>query len=147
MLLLLGALLGLLVSLGLSFLIYRLGYRLDFRIFFRVMGILLIFFAAGLLGDAVQNMQALGWISIGTTPIWNTAHLLSEDSTMGDILHTFLGYAEAPTILQSLLYATYLLVTGSIFFWLTRKPIMGKPALSSSPNTPSTGEHQAQGRA
>jgi high-affinity iron transporter len=147
MLLLLGALLGLLVSLGLSFLIYRLGYRLDFRIFFRVMGILLIFFAAGLLGDAVQNMQALGWISIGTTPIWNTAHLLSEDSTMGDILHTFLGYAEAPTILQSLLYATYLLVTGSIFFWLTRKPIMGKPALSSSPNTSSTGEHQAQGRA
>jgi high-affinity iron transporter len=147
MLLLLGALLGLLASLGLSFLIYRLGYRLDFRIFFRVMGILLIFFAAGLLGDAVQNMQALGWISIGTTPIWNTAHLLSEDSTLGDILHTFLGYAEAPTILQSLLYATYLLITGSIFFWLTRKPIMGKPALSSSPNTPSTGEHQAQGRA
>src|SRR5438270_2156862 len=55
--LLFGALLGLLASLGLSFLIYRLGYRLDFRIFFRVMGILLIFFAAGLLADAVQNMQ------------------------------------------------------------------------------------------
>jgi high-affinity iron transporter len=147
MLLLFGALVGLLASLGLSFLIYRLGYRLDFRIFFRVMGILLIFFAAGLLGDAIQNMQALGWISIGTTPIWNTAHLLSEDSTLGDILHTFLGYAETPTVLQSLLYATYLLVAGSIFFWLTRKPNIGKPALSSSQNTPSAAEHQAQGRA
>lgn len=147
MLLLLGALLGLLASLALSFLIYKLGYRLDFRIFFRVMGILLIFFAAGLLGDAIQNMQALGWISLGTTPIWNTAHLLSEDSTMGDILHTFLGYAESPTILQSLLYTAYLLVAGSIFFWLTRKPNIGKPALSSSPNTPSTAEHRARGRA
>jgi high-affinity iron transporter len=147
MLLLFGALLGLVVSLGLSFLIYRLGYRLDFRIFFRVMGILLIFFAAGLLGDAIQNMQALGWISIGTTPIWNTAHLLSENSTLGDILHTFLGYAESPTVLQSLLYATYLLVAGSIFFWLTRKPNIGKPALSSSQNTSSAAEHQAQGRA
>ncbi|HEX6483568.1 MAG TPA: FTR1 family protein [Ktedonobacteraceae bacterium] len=147
MLLLLGALLGLLASLGLSFLIYRLGYRLDFRIFFRVMGILLIIFAAGLLGDAIQNMQALGWISFGTTPIWNTAHLLSEDSTLGDILHTFLGYAESPTVLQSLLYAAYLLIAGSIFFWLTRKPNMGKPALSSSPTTSSTGEHHAQGRA
>jgi high-affinity iron transporter len=147
MLLLLGALLGLLASLGLSFLIYRLGYRLDFRIFFRVMGILLIIFAAGLLGDAIQNMQALGWISFGTTPIWNSAHLLSEDSTLGDILHTFLGYAQSPTVLQSILYAAYLLVAGSIFFWLTRKPNIGKSALSSSPNSPSTAEHQAQGRA
>jgi len=147
MLLLLGALLGLLAALVLSFLIYRLGYRLDFRIFFRVMGILLIFFAAGLLGNAVQNLQELGWISIGTTPIWNTAHLLSEDSALGDILHTFLGYAESPTILQSLLYAAYLLITGSIFFWLTRKPNIGKPALSSSSSTTSSAEQRAQGRA
>lgn len=143
MLLLLGALLGLLAAVGLCILIYRLGYRLDYRIFFRVMGILLIFFAAGLLGDAIQNMQALGWMPIGTAPIWNTAHFLSEDSTVGDILHTFLGYAESPTVLQSLLYVTYLLVAGSIFFWLTRKPNIGKPALSSS----STTEHHVQGRA
>src|SRR5207248_10176681 len=47
-LLLTGALLGMLCAIGLCLLIYRLGYRLDFRIFFRVMGILLLFFAAGL---------------------------------------------------------------------------------------------------
>src|SRR5881275_745382 len=121
-LLLLGALLGLLTSLGLCVLIYRLGYKLDFRIFFRVMGILLLIFAGGLLGDAVQNMQQLGWLPFGTMPLWNTAHLLSENSTLGDILHTFLGYAEAPTILQGLLYAMYLLVAGTIFITITRKP-------------------------
>ena len=120
--LLLGALLGLLAAVGLCFLIYRLGYRLDYRIFFRVMGLLLILFAAGLLGDAVQNMQTLGWLPFGTTPLWNTAHILSEDSTIGDILHTFLGYAQAPTILQSLLYVTYLLITATIFARMTRKP-------------------------
>ena len=132
LLLLFGAFLGLLVAMCLSFLIYRLGYRLDFRIFFRVMGILLIIFAAGLLGDAVQNMQQLGWLPFGTTPLWNTAHILSEDSTIGDILHTFLGYAEAPTLLQGILYATYLIVAGSIFAWITRKPHIGKPAPSST---------------
>ena len=131
LLLLLGALVGLLAAMGLSFLIYRLGYRLDFRVFFRVMGILLIIFAAGLLGDAVQNMQQLGWLPFGTTTLWNTAHFLSEDSTIGDILHTFLGYAEAPTLLQGLLYAIYLIVAGSIFAWITRKPHTGKPASSS----------------
>src|SRR5947209_18699469 len=60
-LLLSGALLGLLSAVGLCFLIYRLGYRLDYRLFFRIMGILLLFYAAGLLGDAIQNMQQLGW--------------------------------------------------------------------------------------
>ena len=136
-LLLIGALLGLAVSLGLSILIYRLGYKLDFRVFFRVMGILLLVFAAGLLGDAVQNVQQLGWIPFGTTPLWNTAHFLSEDSTLGDILHTFLGYAEAPTILQSLLYATYLLVAGTIFVRITRKPKMPKPASTPEASTTS----------
>src|SRR2546426_1128431 len=142
-LLLLGALLGLLAAVGLCFLIYRLGYRLDYRIFFRVMGLLLLFFGAGLLGDAVQNMQALNWLPLGTTPLWNTAHILSEDSTLGDILHTFLGYAEAPTILQGLLYTVYLLITGTIFAWMTRKPSMGRPLQPAT----TRGEGTATGRA
>lgn len=132
-LLLLGASLGLLASVGLCVFIYRLGYRLDYRLFFRVMGILLLIFAAGLLGDAIQNMQQLGWLSIGTTPLWNTAHILSEDSTLGDILHTFVGYAEAPTILQSIFYAAYILIAGGIFARVTRKPIVARPASSSTP--------------
>ncbi|GAC1568306.1 MAG: FTR1 family protein [Ktedonobacteraceae bacterium] len=123
-LLLLGASLGLLASIGLSVLIYKLGYKLDFRVFFRVMGILLLFFAAGLLGDAIQNMQQLGWLTFGAAPMWNTARMLSENSTLGDILHTFLGYAEAPTILQALFYIAYLLAAGSVFAWLTRKPAL-----------------------
>lgn len=121
-LLLTGALLGVLTAVGLCILIYRLGYRLDYRIFFRVMGILLIIFAAGLLGDAIQNMQQLGWITFGTMQLWNTSHILSENTTLGDMLHNFIGYAEAPTILQGLLYAAYLVITGGIFFRMTRKP-------------------------
>lgn len=135
LLLLIGALLGLIAAMGLSFLIYRLGYRLDFRIFFRVMGIILIIFAAGLLGDAVQNLQQLGWLSFGTMPLWNTAHLLSENSTVGDILHTFMGYAEAPTILQGLLYVAYLVIAGGFFAWMTRKPDIAMPAASSTTTT------------
>jgi high-affinity iron transporter len=142
-LLLLGAGLGLLSALGLSFLIYRLGYKLDFRIFFRVMGILLLFFAAGLLGDAIQNMQQLGWLPFATTAMWNTAHILPESSTLGDILHTFLGYAEAPTVLQAIFYVAYLLVAGSLFARLTRKPVM--PSTTAQVKTPV--KEQAQGRA
>jgi high-affinity iron transporter len=122
LLLLLGGALGLLAAVGLCVLIYRLGYKLDYRVFFRIMGILLLFFAAGLLGDAVQNMQQLGWLPFGTLTLWNTARWLSEDSTLGDILHTFLGYSEAPTLLQGALYLLYLIVCGGIFLRISRRP-------------------------
>jgi len=141
-LLLLGASLGLLASVGLSFLVYKLGYKLDFRVFFRVMGILLLFFAAGLLGDAIQNMQELGWLSFATTAMWNTAHILPESSTVGDILHAFLGYAEAPTILQGIFYVAYLVVAGSLFAWLTRKP--GVPPSAPSVKTSAKGQIHSQ---
>jgi high-affinity iron transporter len=133
--LLLGALLGLSAAVVLCWLIYRLGYRLDFRIFFRVMGILLLIFAAGLFANAIQNMQELGWISFGTMQLWNSAKFLSEDSTVGDILHTFIGYADAPTALQVALYAGYLLLAGSIFTWMTRKPAIPAKATVRVDNT------------
>jgi high-affinity iron transporter len=147
LLLLLGALLGLLASVGLCFMVYRLGYRLDYRVFFRVMGIILLIFAAGLLGNAVQNMQELGWLSFGTTILWNTAHFLSEDSTLGDILHSFLGYAETPTILQGAIYAAYLLIVGSIFVRMTRKPLLPKPAQSNESKQHSVTSGALHGRA
>ena len=135
-LLLLGGLLGVLSSVVLCVLIYRLGYRLNYRIFFRVMGIVLLIFAAGLLADAVQNMQSLGWIAFGTTPLWNTSRLLSESSTVGDLLHSFVGYSEAPTILQGALYLFFLVVSCGLFSWMTRKPSSGKP-VKSHVTTPS----------
>lgn len=135
-LLLLGGLLGVLAAVILCVLVYRLGYRLNYRIFFRVMGILLLFFAAGLLADAVQNMQELGWITFGLTPLWNTAHILSEDSTMGDLLHSLLGYAEAPTVLQATFYVLFLAVSCGLFGWMTRKPSSSKPV--QSPAEPTT---------
>lgn len=142
-LLLLGGLLGVLSSVVLCILIYRLGYRLDYRIFFRVMGILLLFFAAGLLADAIQNMQQLGWIAFGTAPLWNTSHFLSESSTIGDLLHSFVGYAEEPSVLQGTLYALFLIISCSLFGWMTRKPSSGKPI--KAPTRPTTQTLTSQG--
>lgn len=119
-LLVLGALLGVLTSLALAVGIYRMGYRLDYRRFFRVMGLLLLLFAAGLLGNAVQNLQALGWVPIGTFHLWNTSQWLSENSFLGDLLHAFLGYAESPTVLQAIAYVSFLAIAGTLFARLTR---------------------------
>jgi high-affinity iron transporter len=107
---LLGASIGLACSLGIAFVIYRLGHRLNLARFFTVIGVLLMVFAAGLLADAVENMQQLGWLPLLDTPMWHSARLLSENSAFGDVLHSFFGYSDAPTPLQLLVYVAYVAI-------------------------------------
>ncbi len=103
-----GAALGLAGSLVIAFVIYRLGHRLNLARFFTVIGVLLMVFAAGLLADAVENMQQLGWLPVLNAPMWHTTSLLSEGSAFGDVMHSFFGYSAAPTPLQALVYVAYL---------------------------------------
>jgi high-affinity iron transporter len=121
-----GAVLGLAGALGIAFVIYHLGHRLNLARFFTVIGVLLMVFAAGLLADAVQNLQELGWLPLLTTPMWHTASLLSEDSSFGDVLHSFFGYSDAPTPLQLAVYAGYLAIV--IVAYLGLRPRAGTRA-------------------
>ena len=110
-----GAVLGLAGSLGIAFAIYRLGHKLNLARFFTVIGVLLMVFAAGLLADAVENMQQLGWLPVLDVPMWHSARLLSEQSAFGDVLHSFFGYSDAPTPLQLLIYVAYLAVVVIVY--------------------------------
>jgi high-affinity iron transporter len=111
-----GAVIGLAIALAIAFVIYRLGHRLNMGRFFSIVGALLMIFAAGLLVDAVENMQQLGWLDLGTRVLWHTGGVLSEDGTWGDIAHTFLGYADSPTVLQVVVYVVYVAVALLAFF-------------------------------
>jgi high-affinity iron transporter len=130
---LLGAVIGLAVSLMIAFFIYRLGHKINLSRFFTVIGTLLMFFAAGLLANAVENMQQLGWLSFLTRPLWHTGGILSQDGTLGDIAHSFVGYADSPTPLQVLVYACYL---AAVLFFFLRAGRRGKAPAASSPASP-----------
>lgn len=114
-LLLIGAALGLAVALGVAFAIFKLGAKLNMRRFFRVLGIVLMVFAAGLLADAVENMQQLHWLDFGRHVLWNTSGTISEASSFGDVLHSLLGYADRPTELQTFVWFVYLVVSTILF--------------------------------
>ena len=114
--LLIGALIGLAIALAIAFVMYRLGHRINIGRFFTAVGTLLMIFAAGLLVDAVQNMQELGWLPVATHPLWHTGGILNEDSAVGDIAHTFFGYAQSPTVLQAVVYVLYLVCVLFAFF-------------------------------
>lgn len=126
-----GAVTGLAISLVIAFFIYRLGHKLNLSRFFTVIGTLLMFFAAGLLSDAVENLQALGWLRLLSRPLWHTGGLLREGSTLGDIAHSFVGYADSPTPLQVLAYGGYL-VTVLVFFLRAGRPRTGSAAAAAA---------------
>lgn len=131
-----GAVIGLAVSLVIAFFIYRLGHKLNLSRFFTVIGALLMFFAAGLLADAVENMQQLGWLGFLSSPLWHTGGVLSEDGTVGDILHTFVGYADSPTALQILVYVAYLATVLAFFLRGGHRPARAT-ARAAAPTTSS----------
>lgn len=129
----LGAALGVLVALVIALAIYRLGHRLNLARFFQLVGSLLMLFAAGLLADAIENLQQLGWLPFLSHPLWNTSAQLSEQGAVGDVLHTFLGYASQPSALQVAGYAIYVLAAAGGFYWIsgrTRRP--GAPAAAGA---------------
>ena len=103
-----GAVLGLAVAMALAIAIYRMGAKMNFKIFFRVLGVTLLIFAAGLLADAVENLQALGWLPFGKQVLWNSSGAITEGSNVGDVLHSLVGYADHPTVLQGVVWVIYL---------------------------------------
>lgn len=120
-LVLLGAALGLGLALVMAVAIYRMGAKVNLKIFFRFLGIVLMLFAAGLLTDATENFQQLGWITLGSHVMWNTSTFMHESSNTGDVLHSLFGYAEQPTVLQGLVWLIYIVVSVTIFVTMGRR--------------------------
>jgi high-affinity iron transporter len=131
-----GAVVGLAGALVIAFFIYRLGHKLNLARFFTVIGCLLMVFAAGLLADTVENLQQLGWVRVLDVPMWHTGQVLSEDSSLGDVLHSFFGYSDSPTPLQLVVYVAYLALAIAAFLGLRRAALRihhgaSEPAIES----------------
>ena len=110
-LLLVGAVVGLLAAMILAVAIYKMGAKINFKVFFRVLGVTLMLFAAGLLADAVENLQQLGWVTMGSHVMWNTSSVMSEGSSVGDVMHSLIGYADQPTVLQGVVWFLYVAIS------------------------------------
>jgi len=118
-LLLVGALLGLGAALGLAYAMYKMGAKLNLGRFFRVLAVILMFFAAGLLADAVENLEQLRWITVGSHVMWNSSGFIAESSNLGDILHSLLGYADHPTVAQAVVWVGYVALSSLMFVRLS----------------------------
>ena len=88
---------------------------------FNVTSGLITLLAAGMAAQAVLFLQNGGYINALTNTLWDTSWLLPEDGIAGRLLHTLIGYSQAPNGAQLVAY----LATIAMMLVLMR--MVGKP--------------------
>lgn len=110
-----GALLGLLVAVAAGWAIYAGALRLDLRRFFRWTGVFILFVAAGLLAGSLRALHEAGlWNSLQQV-VFDLGRVLPESSPFGTVLSGLLGYREAPTLGEVIVYIVFLAITVPLF--------------------------------
>lgn len=110
--------LGLAVLIGVA--IMKYSVRLDLRTFFNVTGILLILFAAGLVGRSILEFQEAGVIAPVVEHVYDINWLIDGQGTAGKLLTALLGYDASPSLAEILGYVGYWVLIG---FWMYRDAI------------------------
>lgn len=106
--LLIGALTGLFLAAIVSYLIVRAAIRLNLRMFFLITGSMVVVIAAGLASHITMALQELGILPFNEIIAWNLSSFISDESLLGKLLHAFIGYVAAPTVLQLIVYIVFI---------------------------------------
>jgi len=110
-------------------LLYQGVLRLNLAVFFRVTNILLLLFAAGMIGLAAHELIEAGLLPAVVDPLWNINPILSDKSTVGELLKSLFGYNGNPALTETAAYVAYLAVIG---WFLRRRQMSGQVATASA---------------
>ncbi len=115
--------LGIAVLLGVGF--YRGARVVNLRTFFRWTGVALIFIAAGLLSHAVHEFVEIGWITVGTQPMFDVSAALPHEEITGapggllllagQFLRALFGYTSQPEVITFMVWLIYVVVVLALF--------------------------------
>jgi high-affinity iron transporter len=107
---LVGGLIGTLLATLLGFIIYKGLLRIPMRWFFSATSVLIMALAAGMASQAAKFLiQADKLPSLGNA-LWDTSNFMSEQSLMGMLFHSLIGYEARPAGLQVLFYIATLVI-------------------------------------
>jgi high-affinity iron transporter len=115
--LLAGGALGLVAGALTSALMYYGLLQIPAHRLFRVTSGLITLLAAGMAGQAVLFLQQAGYLQVLESTLWDTSWLLPEGSIVGRLLHTLVGYSDAPNGAQLVAYGTTILVVVALMRW------------------------------
>jgi high-affinity iron transporter len=119
----LGGVLGLITAIVIGRLLYESAIKLNLRRFFQFTSIVLIFFAAGLVGHAVGELNELGWIPPVIEQVYTLNHVVPETTLFGQFLKALFGYNANPALTEMLAYIGYFVIVLGMVRYFNRKPV------------------------
>ncbi|GGF59270.1 transport-related membrane protein [Azorhizobium oxalatiphilum] len=87
-----------------SFVLYRGLVAIPVKHLFKTTTVLITLLAAGLTAQVIGILQDAGFIQSMIDPVWNSSWLLADDSAVGRVLRTLVGYRAEPTGMQVIGY-------------------------------------------
>lgn len=109
-----GGLLGIVAGGALGFALYFGLLRLSLNMLFRVTGWMILLLAAGMAAQGAKFLVQGGFLPPMGGFMWNTSWLLSENSLIGQTLHTLVGYTARPLPVQAIFYVGTLIIIGGL---------------------------------
>jgi high-affinity iron transporter len=105
-----GGLAGVAAGVGAGYALYAGLVRLPLRWIFAATGVLVLFLAAGMASQAARFLIQADLLPGLATPLWDTSWLLPENSAIGTVLHSLVGYDARPAGMQIVFYVVVLAV-------------------------------------
>jgi high-affinity iron transporter len=112
--LLTGGALGLAAGGALTALTYYGLVALPTRHVFTVTTVLIALLAAGMAAQSVQFLYNAGLVEVLGNRLWDSSGFLPQDSLIGRLLHTLIGYTDRPTELQVIAYVATLVAMAAL---------------------------------
>jgi high-affinity iron transporter len=113
-----GVLTAVVIGVGL----YAGAIRIDLARFFTVSGVLLVFVAAGILKYGVHDLQEAAVLPGLDVLAFDVSGVLDPNSWYGATIAGIFNITAAPTVLETVAYAAYLVPVLAAFLWPARRP-------------------------
>jgi high-affinity iron transporter len=105
-----GGMVGISLGTAVGLAMYYGLLRIPTRYLFKVTSWLILFLAAGLASQGAAYLVQADLLPPLGREVWNTSNWLSEDSLVGQVLHTLVGYVSRPDGVQILFYLATLAI-------------------------------------
>lgn len=112
--LLMGGVMGLIGGIGLGWVIYRGLLAIPVDRLMTVVGWFVVLLAAGLAANAAGFLNQAGLIPSLASRVWDTSHILSQDSWLGLLLNVLIGYQDRPMGIQVAFYLVTVITLSSL---------------------------------
>lgn len=120
---LLSLLVGIAVAAVLMWLLYLGAVRINLGVFFSVTGFLLIFVAAGVLGDTVRALQDAAILPGAHAIAFDASSVLPPGTWYGSLVTGLINIPVRPTELQAMAWLVYWVPVSAVFLFAARKSV------------------------